>query len=394
MRYPEEDPNLLDEKEIDTTPLDTPLNVNPDPEGSPRVSRTASLARAPTARNENGLETTASRISRTKSREQIIPWSAERFEIEKEENLERAQHIVIQPQKTKDGVTLVDWYTTDDPANPQNWSSMKKAFVTFQIFVYTFAVYAGSAIYTSSEPGVMQKFGVGQSKASLGLSMYVIGYGIGPMLFSPLSEIPLLGRNVPYMASFGLFVILAVPTALVDNYAGLLVLRFLTGFMGSPCLATGGATMQDLYSLRKLPYALSAWVAAAFCAPACGPLLSGFAVMTKGWRWSLWEILWMAGPVFVLMVIAFPETSSPNILLRRADRLRKLTGDNMLKSQSEIDQGDMKFAGVVTNSIVKPVQIFLQDPAVFFTNVYTSLIYGYVEQSETTQRKPKLTFPP
>ena len=108
----------------------------------------------------------------------------------------------------------------------------------------------------------MAHFGVGQSKASLGLSLYVIGCrssnhvplydtdlrvdGVGPLLFSPLSEVPLFGRNVPYMVSFGLFVILAVPTALVDNYAGLLVLRFLTGFMGSPCLATGGATMQDL----------------------------------------------------------------------------------------------------------------------------------------------------
>lgn len=74
----------------------------------------------------------------------------------------------------------------------------------------------------------------------------IIADGIGPLLFSPLSEIPLFGRNVPYMISFGLFVILALPTALVENYAGLLVLRFLTGFMGSPCLATGGATMQDL----------------------------------------------------------------------------------------------------------------------------------------------------
>ena len=93
------------------------------------------------------------------------------------------------------------------------------------------------------------------------VSRYVIGYGLGPMIFSPMSEIPFFGRNIPYISSFALFVILCVPTALVDNYAGLLVLRFLTGFMGSPCLATGGATMQDLYSLLKLPYALTAWVA-------------------------------------------------------------------------------------------------------------------------------------
>ena len=116
------------------------------------------------------------------------------------------------------------------------------------IFLYTFVVYCASAIYTPSEPGVMKRFGVGQSKASLVLSLYVLGYGVGPLLFSPLSEIPRLGRNIPYIFSFALFVILCVPTALVDNYAGLLVLRFLTGFMGSPCLATGGATMGDIVS--------------------------------------------------------------------------------------------------------------------------------------------------
>lgn len=48
------------------------------------------------------------------------------------------------------------------------------------------------------------------------------------------------------MITFGIFVILCVPTALVNNFAGLLVLRFLQGFFGSPCLATGGASLQDL----------------------------------------------------------------------------------------------------------------------------------------------------
>ena len=71
------------------------------------------------------------------------------------------------------------------------------------------------------------------------------------MLFSPLSEIPVIGRNPPYVASFAIFVILCVPTALVDNFAGLLVLRFLQGFLGSPCLATGGASMGDMVSLSS-----------------------------------------------------------------------------------------------------------------------------------------------
>ena len=222
----------------------------------------------------------------------------------------------------------------------------------------------------------MERFDVSLTAASLGLSVYVLGYGTGPMLFSPLSEIPLIGRNPPYIITFGLFTILAVPTALVNNFAGLLVLRFITGFMNSPALATGGATMQDMYSFLKLPYALTVWVAAAFSAPALGPLLSGFAVMNKDWRWSLWEILWAAGPMWLVMFFFMPETSAGTILLHRAQRLHKLTGDNSLMSQSEIDQGAKSFTAIAGEAIRKPIEICMKDPAVLFTNLYTSCIYG------------------
>jgi MFS transporter, DHA1 family, multidrug resistance protein len=60
-------------------------------------------------------------------------------------------NATLRPNFTKDGILLVEWYGENDPANPQNWSSKKKAFVAFQICFYTFAVYTGSSIYVSSE---------------------------------------------------------------------------------------------------------------------------------------------------------------------------------------------------------------------------------------------------
>lgn len=69
-----------------------------------------------------------------------------------------------------------------------NWSLAKRVFISVQILLYTFTVYMGSSIYAPSIAGVMERFGVGETAASLGLALYVLGYGIGPMLFSPLSE--------------------------------------------------------------------------------------------------------------------------------------------------------------------------------------------------------------
>ena len=66
-------------------------------------------------------------------RTQTLPYTSERFEVERRLEVERTKSRPILPATTADGTILVDWYNTDDPANPQNWSQKKKAFVAFQI---------------------------------------------------------------------------------------------------------------------------------------------------------------------------------------------------------------------------------------------------------------------
>ena len=203
-------------------------------------------------------------LSRTAT-QHSLPYTSDRLEEEERHEVEKVKSTPIVPKRTRDGIVLVDWYYTDDPENPHNWSNTKRALIATIICLYTFVVYTTSAIYTSSTIGVMQEFGVSTLVATLGLSLYVLGYGTGPLIFSPLSEIPIIGRNPVYIITMFLFVIISIPTAFVGNFGGLLVLRFLQGFFGSPCLASGGASIGDMYSLMSLPYALMAWVSAAYC---------------------------------------------------------------------------------------------------------------------------------
>jgi MFS transporter, DHA1 family, multidrug resistance protein len=71
-----------------------------------------------------------------------------------------------------------------------------------------------------------------------------------------------------------------------------------------------------------------------------------------------------------------PETSEANILLGRARRLRKLTGDERLQSQSEIDQRNMTAREILSSALVRPMEIMLKDPSIFFVNLYTGYFYG------------------
>jgi MFS transporter, DHA1 family, multidrug resistance protein len=76
------------------------------------------------------------------------------------------------------------------------------------------------------------------------------------------------------------------------------------------------------------------------------------------------------------MFLFLPETSQPNILLRRAERLRKLTGSDRFMSQSELDQRNMKPSAILIDALIKPIEITIKDPAIMFVQIYTAIIYG------------------
>lgn len=85
----------------------------------------------------------------------------------------------------------------------------------------------------------------------------------GPMVLAPLSEIPAIGRNPVYISTLALFVLFQVPTALATSFSMLLVFRFVTGVLGSPALATGGASIGDMYPPQKRALAIGIWGIAA-----------------------------------------------------------------------------------------------------------------------------------
>ncbi|KAF7561805.1 hypothetical protein G7046_g2351 [Stylonectria norvegica] len=244
----------------------------------------------------------------------------------------------------------------EDPENPQNWSTSRKLLVTFQICVLNFGIYIGSSIYTPGEQQVMEEFGVSEIVATLGLSLFVLGYGLGPMLFSPMSEMPTIGRSRIYFWTLFVFVLLQLPTGYAVNITMLLIFRFLSGFFGGPVLATGGATIIDMYPPAEVPYWIGIFGASGVLGPVMGPLVGGFAAEAKGWRWTIWELAWLCTAV-------------------RAQQMRKATGDSRLKSQSEIDAEKVTWKDHLV-VLSRAFTITFTEPVVFFVDLYSALLYG------------------
>ena len=188
----------------------------------------------------------------------------------------------------------------------------------------------------------------------------------------------------------------------------LLFCRLVAGFFGSPVLATGGATLQDIYSPVKSSNAIGTsrlvlstltlaaiWGMAAVAlvssdcystdvgsGPTLGPLIGGFASQALGWRWSIWPLMMVrcgpytrvlmsqgTGAALVILFFGLPETSSSAILTRRARRLRRVTGNDKLKTRGEIEAENMTSRDILNMSLLLPIRMTTIEPIAVALNV-------------------------
>ncbi|KAJ5700887.1 MFS general substrate transporter [Penicillium malachiteum] len=273
----------------------------------------------------------------------------------------------------------VIWYGVDDPENPKNWSAGKKAMVYIVTPVYTTISQASVSIFTPSQMLLPDIFGISKTVSSLGLALFVFGYGSRGLLLSPLSEIPAVSRNPPYVVSITLFIILSIGAPFVNTIAGIMIMRLLQGLLASAILNIGGASLADITTVYELPYGMYSWAMFAFVGPAVGPIISGFAVEPKRWRFPLWEIVILAAPTLIL-VFLLPETSAPWILYARSRRLRHITNDHTILSQYEVQRmqeggKSPSASALLYSALVTPWKINALDPSILFTTLYCCLVY-------------------
>lgn len=85
-------------------------------------------------------------------------------------------------------------FTPNDKENPKNWSKAYKWWCTMVVAITCFVVAFASSVITADIEGVVKEFNVSNEVALVSISVFVVGFGVGPMIFAPLSEI--YGRRI------------------------------------------------------------------------------------------------------------------------------------------------------------------------------------------------------
>ena len=94
-------------------------------------------------------------------------------------------------------------FAENDVENPKNFSKAVKWSITTFTGVLCFAVAFGSSMPTGDLEGAAEELGVGSVAINLSITLFVVGFGFGPMFFAALSEV--IGRQPVYCITMFLY---------------------------------------------------------------------------------------------------------------------------------------------------------------------------------------------
>ncbi|KAI5250680.1 MFS general substrate transporter [Aureobasidium subglaciale] len=263
-------------------------------------------------------------------------------------------------------------FTPGDKENPKNWSKAYKWWCTMVVAITCFAVAFNSAVITADMIGPQETFGISEEVALLTITVFVVGFGVGPMAFAPFSET--WGRRPVYASTLLVALIFIIPCAVAKNIGTLIACRLIDGIAFSAPMVLVGGTLADLWKAEERGIPMAAFSCAPFIGPAIGPLVGGFTSDHLGWRWLYWLQLILSGFVYILIVFTVPETYAPIILAKRARKMRKDTGDRKYVSESDLDTRPIRERLRVF--ILRPFQLLFCELIVFLISLFMSVLYG------------------
>lgn len=273
------------------------------------------------------------------------------------------------PIEDESGIRLVT-FVENDPEDPRNWSQLKKWTITMLLGLVCFDVALASSIITGGMRGPMETFHVSMEVSILAVTLFVIGFGVGPVVFSPLSEE--IGRRPIYCCTLLLGVIFIIPCAVAKNIGTLLVCRLIDGIAFSAPITLIGGSLSDIFLSHERGTAMAVFSAAPFLGPVVGPLIGGYIYDGAGWRWLYWVTLIMSFVVYI-MILPIPETHHQTILQKRKNKLIELTGDKSYKILKDLKPRTLK--QVAYETVSRPI-ILLTELIVLLITLYMSIIYG------------------
>ncbi|PKY09043.1 MFS multidrug transporter [Aspergillus campestris IBT 28561] len=272
-----------------------------------------------------------------------------------------------------DGHVLVE-FSDGSIKNPNNWSTGKKTYMVLAALFLVMNSGISASLPSNCVPAIMEEFHIqGKGQNVLPTAIFLIGYVVGPLVLSPLSET--IGRRPVLSWTLTAFVLGTLACALAPSWASLLVFRLVCGLAGAAPQTVVGGLYADLFDdQRTRGRVMAFYMAASSFGPIIGPIISGFAVQ-YGWRWTFRIDVILAGCCW-LYHLFMSETFAPAILKKQAAKLNKVSGSTCHVSRKQLQAINAKSSFVQT--FTRPITMLVTEPIVLCSSIYIALAYSLI----------------
>ncbi|KAJ5177040.1 uncharacterized protein N7482_002917 [Penicillium canariense] len=259
----------------------------------------------------------------------------------------------------------------DDPENPRNWPSNVKWHYTLAVSVFTFISPVSSAMIAPA----LDKLGkdlhmTSKVENNLALSIFVLAYAIGPLVFGPASEV--YGRVRLLQFSNLWYLAWNLGCGFAQTPAEFFVFRFLAGLGGGAPLALGGAAISDVWDAEHRGKAMGIYTLAPMLGPVIGPIAGAFISQNTTWRWVFWSSSAAAVAIQVVGLIWLHESHPATLLKWKRNRLAKETGNDQLHTSEMVEPLIQKIRG----AMIRPVGMITTQPIIAVTALYLGYLFG------------------
>ncbi|KAG4220029.1 hypothetical protein PC116_g31493 [Phytophthora cactorum] len=122
--------------------------------------------------------------------------------------------------------------------------------------------------------------------ATLGTTLFLLGFGIGPLIWAPLSEV--YGRRVAVLTPMFISICFSFGSATAKDFQTLMLTRFWGAIFASAPVTNTGGVLGDLFTPAYRGIAMAGYAMAVVGGPTVGPIVSAAVVAQPnlGWRWT------------------------------------------------------------------------------------------------------------
>lgn len=248
-------------------------------------------------------------------------------------------------------------------------------------------------LYLSSIPDIVKAFNTSTSNGQLTLSLFMVGFAIGQLIFGPLSD--KFGRQPPLRVGLVLYIVVSMLCVFATSIHMLLIGRFLQGLTAASGPVLARAIVADSYEKKEAASVMAIIAAVMALVPGVAPVLGSWLIYFFEWQVHFVTLALFAVITFIGCLFGLTETNKSigesSIRINKIlDKFKRCMGDKNFVGYLLCGCAifGVMFAYISSASFI--VIEMLDIPPEQFGYTFMIVVFGYISGAFTSSKFVKV----